>query len=251
MDTLKNIYKSLYLSDVKPGDEYDLGVHKASKKPAVKEWAPISSYPGAWQGDLLFLESYKNQNHGYKMILNLIEILTRRMIAIPLKKKSDAPAAILEFVDKEKPNLLETDAGGEFISKDLLKKLESKGVKTYNTTNKRHVGVVERANRTLRSLIERLITLTGDYNYVDHLPKIVEAYNAHVNRKIGAAPNEMREADQIDLMLEDNKKTLDVISKVDRKFKVGSKVRILNQKGLFEKGATPKLSLKVYTVTAY
>ncbi len=47
----------------------------------------------------------------------------------------------------------------------IEKLLDENNVSLYDTNVKTEVDIVERMNRTLHNLIERYITLTGDYSY--------------------------------------------------------------------------------------
>ena len=145
-------------------------------------------------------------------------------------------------------NFLETDKGSEFINKKTLELLKKNNIKVYLTINKKHTGIVERANWTIRQLIERFITLTDSYNWVDYIGKIIEAYNNKIHRSTDVASNESTLENQMKKYTSDIHKIRDLSSLIKKKFKIGDKIRNKIKKTTFEKGATPNYSLKVYTI---
>ena len=168
-----------------------LDVFKKPKKKLINEWIPINGNIGNWQADLLFLENYKKYNHNYGIFLVLIEITSRFGVVYPLKKKSDTYEAFEKFIKIYKPTLIESDKGSKFVNNRLKKLFSDNSIKLYDTKIKTEVGIVERFNRTLRSLFERFIQLSGNYSFVDHLPEILKQYNNKVHSTTEYKPSVM------------------------------------------------------------
>ena len=59
--------------------------------------------------------------------------------------------------------------------------------------------VVERFNRTLEQLIYRYFTTNNTLNFVPVLPSLVKGYNRSYHRSIKMAPNQVTEANSLDV----------------------------------------------------
>jgi IS30 family transposase len=136
-------------------------------KPNTKKthYYPIMGTPGTYQADLTFYDQYARKNHGYKMILTVIEVNSRRGYAIPLKNKSidtviQAFGDVIEECDDYLPMVsVTTDSGSEF-KKKFTDFLHKEGIKHYTTdpADKHALGLCERFNRTIRGFIERFMS---------------------------------------------------------------------------------------------
>lgn len=253
---IDSIIKNLYLSKSK---DKDLEIFKTFKgKQPVKEYLPIISFPGSYQADILFFEPYAKYNGGIKMLLVIVEALTRQITIYPMKKKSESFEHLKDFVENHPDmKVFTSDAGTEFVNNNVKNMMEEYGIQVHNTTIKKHVGIVERANRTIRQLITRFMTLTGSYEYIEYLPKFIEAYNSSTHRSLNLgsegypsyrAPDSVSLEDKYKLIERTLDKHHEVFQKIMKKFKPGMKIRIKRKKELFEKGATANYSLKVYTI---
>ena len=166
-----------------------LQVHKKVPKP---DYLPFTAPENTYCADLMFLDNYAKYNSGYHILLNVIEVTSKYLYVYPLKSKTgvyDAFKDLLENKNVEIENLI-TDAGSEFINKKLKELLNDHGINLTNTTKKTYVGTVERVNKTIRELIERYLTLTGGYHYINILPELVKNYNTSYHSAIDATPEE-------------------------------------------------------------
>ncbi len=103
----------------------------------------------------MFLDQFKTKNDGYHVIMNFIEITTRKAYAYPLKNKSegtilDALDMFLEAVSKVEN--LTTDNGTEFTGNELKKRMKDNQINHFyaEVGDKNHMGKIERFNRTMR-----------------------------------------------------------------------------------------------------
>ena len=86
--------------------------------------------------DILDLKDYgpeNNRNYGY--ILVVIDNFTKFGFTVPLKNKSAQAVDSFERIlisSKRKPNLIETDDGGEIVSKIFSDFLKKNNIRRYN-----------------------------------------------------------------------------------------------------------------------
>jgi len=83
-----------------------------------KIFIPIIAWPNSFQCDLTFYTQYKKVNHGYHVIMNIININSRKLYSYFMKnkKKNTIIDNFKKFLNdcNHKINLLECDFGSEF-----------------------------------------------------------------------------------------------------------------------------------------
>lgn len=96
----------------------------------------------------------------------------------------------------------------------------------------------------------------GKHKYIDILPKIVDEYNHKYHRIIKCTLAEVNEDNENEILqniiqsTDPRKQPLYRNQNLSKpKFKVGDKVRISNQKTVFEKGYTPNWTSEIFTVS--
>ena len=75
-----------------------------------------------WQADLVDMQSFARDNKGIKFLLTVIDVLSKRAWAVPLKNKTGAEIIkAFEKIFKEgrTPEKLQTDAGSEFMNRQF------------------------------------------------------------------------------------------------------------------------------------
>jgi transposase InsO family protein len=105
-----------------------------------------------WQADLVDLSSLSRQNDGYRFLLMCIDVFSKYARLVPLKNKSASTVsnAFEEMIRENKPNLLQTDKGTEFLNSTFQKLLSANGIKHYTSENDDiKCAIVERWNRTI------------------------------------------------------------------------------------------------------
>ena len=101
----------------------------------------MSHIDDVWQMDLVDMQAYKNDNNKYKYLLTCIDIFSKYSCAAPLKDKKSP--TILEAIKKNlnegrKPRKIQTDAGGEFISRNIKTYLKTLDIGMYTTMKLKH-----------------------------------------------------------------------------------------------------------------
>ena len=114
-----------------------------------------------WGMDLNDMTFWADENDGYKFILVVEDIYTRKAWAMILKDKTGA--GVLESIKlliktvKAKPNNFWTDKGKEFYNNEMTKYLKSIDVRQYSVYGESKVANVERLNQTLKNIMFKLL----------------------------------------------------------------------------------------------
>ena len=161
-------------------------------------------------------------------------------MAIPVKNKvgpemKNGFELLFQMSNPRKPDKIQTDAGKEFLNKELLKFLKSHGVQHFVSHSDKIAAVVERFKRTLKTKIWTYFTekQTNIYLNIDRLQDFVKSYHHSIHRRIGMRPSDGREEDQDRISAKLYGNNLDRPRKPSL---VGKIARISKIKGLFEKG---------------
>ena len=154
-------------------------LHKDLAKKFSTRKYKVGAINELWQADLLEMIPYAKVNKGNKYILTVIDVFTRKAMAVPLKSKTgvDVKNALMQLMKNVKPLKLQTDQGKEFYNSSVKALLTSKGVQHYSVYSKQKCAIVERFNRTLRTKLNRYFTHMGNKVWYDILPTVINTYN--------------------------------------------------------------------------
>ena len=235
--------------------------YQITKQPAKQNYFAIIGEPDSYQMDLMFYDNLKKYNHGYGVVLICIEITSRKLFAFPMKNKETsevvkATRLFLKQIDDDVSSIT-TDNGSEFISKkfnELFQEIadeKEKEIKHQYAEPDDHnkLGKINRAIRTLRTIINNYMITHNTKNWVDVLPKLVKNYNKSVNRMTGYAPDSVGEKEAIEIRNKEVARSQKAIKDWE-KFSIGDRVRLLKDKGLFDKG-TKQWTNEIYTIDDY
>ena len=215
-------------------------LHKGLKRKFKKNRVIVNGMDEQWQADLVDMQSFARDNKGIKFLLTVIEVLSKRAWAVPLKNKTGAEIIkAFETIFKEgrTPEKLQTDAGSEFMNRQFQTFLKKWNVCHFVTYNQTKAQIVERFNRTLKNKMWRYFDYANTHRYWNVLDDLVDGYNRTYHRSIKMTPLEVTKFNAQTVWkrlypeLVKRKK-----SDVKFKFKVGDLVRITRSKGVFEKG---------------
>lgn len=249
----KNIkFKSKDLSKlIKEQKTYQ--IHKEYKK-NQKALGHIISFAkdAKWQIDLIDMTPYGNNNNGYKWILIAIDIFTRKGYAEPIKNKSqnNITEAFNKLITNEKPSIVMSDKGSEFINKEFKDNLNNKeiGQQLAEVGDHHALGIIDRFIRTIKSMIFKSITDNQNTKWIDKLNTYVNAYNNHPHRGIDEIkPNEAETDKNKEKILNLNINKAQDTNEIQNDIQIGDKVRVKIMK-TFQKGYEPQYTEDVYTV---
>jgi hypothetical protein len=195
-------------------------------------------------------------------ILLLVDILSRKAWAYVLtkskkEKRAEVSVKTLEDFKNEVGKINGLTGDNEFSSAAIRKfcednniRLDTSVAKEEHISNGNKLGIIDRLVRTLRELIEKYYDITGNRtdNIKDVIKSIINTYNNNSHRTLkNKTPNEVFKDndDQMTRHLNDSVHNQQVYKSVP--FKDGEKVRILEEKGKFDKGKQ-KFSKEIYTI---
>jgi hypothetical protein len=254
--SLKNSYKfkSPKLKNLKEWllNQETYTLHKPLIKNFQREKVMVSGIDDLWQVDLVDVSNISRENKGIKFLLTIIDVFSKRAWVLPLKNKtSESILEAFKLVFKErKPKKIQSDKGLEFLNNMVQKFFKENKVHFYTTNSELKASVVERFNRTIKEKMWRYFSFKNNRKYIDILPELVDSYNNTYHRTIKSKPLEVtiKNEDQIWKNIYGYDKTYGNETFVNPKFKIGDKVRISKNKGIFEKGYTPNWTREIFLI---
>ena len=203
-----------------------------------------------FQADLVDYSKYAPWNEGYKFMLVVIDIFSKKAWAVPLKTKGGKEVAqALDKILDPPPERLQVDQGSEFYNQHVTRVLKAKNVERFSIFSQYKCAVVERLNRTIKDRLERIFTATNSKTWIHVLNDVMEAYNNSHHRTIGMAPNQVTD--------ENVEEVVTAILKSQRKphkaiptLPINTRVRISRDKGTFGRGYEANWSTEEFFVEA-
>ena len=228
-------------------------LHKPARKKFIHNQTIVGHRDEQWQADLADMSNLSHENKGYRYILTCIDVLSRYAWAVPVKTKGakhmlTAMKLLFDEAWPRKPQRLQTDRGVEFYNGDVRALLKEQNIELFSTNSPFKCALVERFNRTLKTMMYKYFTANKTKRWYDVLDNMVTAYNQRPNRTIGVPPATVltKEDDtrvwrrvyydskEAQLRMADERP-----ANVDNIANAGDKVRISLTKGHFDKGYVP------------
>lgn len=247
--TGKRIPKALVNEWLESQDAFTL--HRSARKKFPRNKYFVTNMDDLWQADLADMSSLKQHNKNYKYLLTVVDVFSRHawVEALLTKTGSEILKAFERILakSKRKPYKLQTDKGTEFLNKTFQSFLKKNDIGYYTTNNPDiKASLVERFNRTLKQRMWKFFTHHGSYRYVDHLQDLVYAYNHTKHRSINMSPASVNENNVLAVWQHLYGEKEGKWSKP--LFSVGDHVRIIKEKGKFEKGYVQNWSDEIFCV---
>ena len=237
-DKLKELYENLKSSPSYSAKIAEfLRTHKlhSVNKRIIKKKFPrrrvIARFPNdLWMADLIEYPNLRFHNKGYKFVLLVVDCFTKRIWTVPIKKKTkELTADAMEKVLTESaPVMLVTDGGREFFNSDFQKVLVSYGISHFRTPTKTKwkASMAERAIRTIKTRIDRIMQKRKTKVWIDIIDQVVENYNNTPHSSHGFIPLQVTDENRRQVY-----KKLYPFSRVtvECKLQVGNRVRKLRE----------------------
>jgi len=146
--------------------------------------------------DLVDLQKF--QVRGFKYLLNCIDMSSRFIYSVALKNKEEIEVlnGFKKIYNKSKIRAVRSDNGSEFINDKFKAYLKKNGIKQIlgEAGKPQSNGMIERANATIKELIEKSIEINERFDWVKNLNKLIENINNSQHRITGFTPNEIQKA---------------------------------------------------------
>ena len=134
--------------------------------------------------DLVDLQ--KNEVRGFKYLLNGIDMGSRFVYSQAMKNKTDVEVlkAFKKIYTQSNIRAIRSDNGSEFINKKFVEYLEKNHIKQIlSQSNKpQSNGMIERANATIKELIQKSVELNQSFDWVKNLQKLIDNINNSQHR---------------------------------------------------------------------
>ena len=156
------------------------------------------------QMDLVDMRKYKNQNKGYYWILTAVEILSRYAFAIPVYRKdtNNMTKAVTEVLKQFKnrfdvhPRVAQFDDGKEFYNVGVKTLLEKHEIGCFSTKSDKKAAIVERFNRTLKTVMWKYFYSKGTYKWIDVLDQLLYRHNNTKHSTILMKPKDVNKKNE-------------------------------------------------------
>ena len=146
--------------------------------------------------DLVNMEKFEVRN--FKYLLNCIDMGSRFVYSQAMKNKTDTEVlkAFKKIYTQSNIRAIRSDNGSEFINNKFVNYLEKNEIKQIlSEPNKpQSNGMIERANATIKELIQKSVELNQSFDWVKNLQKLIDNINNSQHRITGFTPNQIQEA---------------------------------------------------------
>jgi len=219
----------------------------------LRTYFPITSKKplAICQMDLMDVNALAPTNNNVHFLLCMIDVLTKKAWVRPLKSKQ-MPSIIeasKSIFHEAKPEMICSDAGSEFTSRQFKKLANDLGIKlSFTTADHNRMAVIERFNQSLRSLMERYMTAYGETTrYINVLPDLVANYNSRYHTSTHTAPDTHSDQDTEKIHERQVDQYLNAM-KSEQRYHIGDRVHYLITKDLFDKGSRPNWSATAHKI---
>ena len=158
-------------------------------KPKIKPRKYLKTFVGKLadqlQLDLVDMQKYGRKNKGNNWILTGVEILCRFAFAVPVYRKNTESMTKSVYLLLEKfkerfgkyPKVVQFDEEKEFYNVGVKSLLKDHDVESFSSQSNKKAAIVERFNRTLKTMMWKYFYAENTENWFDVLDKLVENYN--------------------------------------------------------------------------
>ena len=144
------------------------------------------------------MDMQKFQIRGYKYLFNAIDMSSRYNYSVALKNKTDAEVlnGFKKIYNQSKTHSIRSDNGSEFINQKFKEYLEKNAIKQIlgEAGKPQSNGMIERANATIKELIQKSLEINPKFDWIKNLDKLIENINNSNHRITGFTPNEIQTA---------------------------------------------------------
>lgn len=220
---------------------------KNFKKPAII----LHETGRAYSSDLADFQSLSRFNSGYRFLLVTIDMFSKRLSIVPLKRKTAQETTKgLETAMKQlkyTPLTWTSDMGTELknsLSKAFFKK---HGITQYFMKTERKASLAEIAIKYIKIKIYKYFTMHSTKRYVDIIPHLVNTYNNTPHSSHGYMPSKVNRKNQ-DEVFSSLYKRLVIEKRPPPAYSTGDTVRLAERRYNFQKFYKPNYSEQLFTI---
>ena len=167
-------------------DSYVL--HREYKRPSVFNPYYIYQRRHLVQSDLIDIRLLRNQNDGIEYLLLNIDVFSRKVWVLPIKKKNakcmkEALESWLRSL-RRKPKIFSSDAGLEYWNRQVRQLMANHHIEMQLAHGTCKAAYAERANKTIQILIYKYLSHKETTRYIDVLSELVNTYNKRGHRSL-------------------------------------------------------------------
>ena len=156
-------------------------IHLPSRKNFERRKYSMRGISETLQADLIDMQAFSKGNRGYRYILIVIDVFSKKLYAEPLRDKTaksvaDAMEIIIKKVGQRIRNI-QSDDGKEFINNTMKQLLAKYNINHYSTYSIKKASIVERSILTIKRYLYKLMTFQGKNVWYKNLKKIIDTYN--------------------------------------------------------------------------
>ena len=158
-------------------------INENYRKPPLRNFPTnkimIKSIDNTWSSDLLDLNDYgPKNNRGFRYMLVVADKFSKFGWTIHMKNNyaqtiTDAFSEIIKSSNRN-PNLLETDAGKEYINKIFNDFLNNNNIKRYSRYNDKGAVFAERFSRTIRHHLKKRVIEKGKADWLSEISSVTK-----------------------------------------------------------------------------
>jgi transposase InsO family protein len=197
-----------------------------------------------WQADLCFLDTLAKHNKGYRIILVVVDVVSRYAWVSLMRTKSansttEAFRSVLEKAKPFKPEKLQTDKGTEFLNHTFQSLLKEHGIDFFTTYSDTKAAIAEILVKHIKTMIFKYCNENNTSVYWNVLQQLIDTYNATPHSATKFAPKDVSKENENEVLtnLYGFLWETDVLFQRKPKFKIGDFVRISRKPGpVFRKG---------------
>lgn len=235
---------------------------RVAKRPKVYNPYFVYQLRTIIQSDLIFMDQPKdmiNENNGFKYILIVQDIFSRKIWtqALKTKKALEVKEKLNDILEQMSPFRKEArfiiDRGTEYLNESVKKVLRKFSLSITHPSDG-HAAHVERANLSLQRILFQYMNEQSTRKWVDFLDRAVKNMNNRYHRIIKMSPEEAENPDMQNKVNEAmaiyQQKAFGEKRKRNKKtFKVGDMVRIQRYKNVFNRGYQPTFTDEVFKIS--
>ena len=144
------------------------------------------------------------------------------------------------------PNVVQFDEGKEFYNVGVRNLLKSHDVDYFSTQSDKKAAIVERFNRTLKTMMWKYFYSKGTYNWIDVLEGLTRNYNNTKHGSIFMKPINVNKTNENMVWVTLYGSPLGKL--LLPKFRIGDTVRVSKYKSVFSKGYEANFTEEIFKV---